>query len=123
VAAEDGACADVRVLADEAVTEVREMVRLGPAVEARLLRLDEVADVRLLADVTRGAEMREGPDLRAGANDGVRDHAVRLERDTLGDVRVRQNAAHVDRRAFPDPRVPPEDCEALDGRVFLDDDG
>jgi hypothetical protein len=44
--------------ADDAVAEVREVVGLG-ARPSRLLRLDEVADVRLFADVALRPQVRE----------------------------------------------------------------
>ena len=55
VVARDRAGADVDVLADRRVAEVREMIRLRPSSERRLLQLDEVADVRVFADVATAA--------------------------------------------------------------------
>ena len=43
----------------------------APRLEPRLLRLDEVADVRLLADVGSGPQPREGPHPRARAHDAA----------------------------------------------------
>src|SRR5678815_3979920 len=45
VVAEDGARADVRARADDAVAEIGEVVRLRSFAERGLLRLDEVADM------------------------------------------------------------------------------
>ena len=55
VVAGDRAGADVDLLADRRVAEVRQVVGLRPAPERRLLQLDEVADVRVFADVATAA--------------------------------------------------------------------
>src|SRR5690606_20568965 len=49
VIAGDGSRPDVRVFADVRVADVAEVVRLGALLEARVLRLDEVADTHALA--------------------------------------------------------------------------
>ena len=60
--------ADVGRVADLAVAEVREVVRLRAASDARFLRLDEVADVDLGRELGAGPEVREGTDHRIVAD-------------------------------------------------------
>ena len=51
VIARDRAGADVRALADRGVAQIRQMVGLRAASQRRFLELDEIADVRAVADV------------------------------------------------------------------------
>src|SRR5262245_25778886 len=70
VVAEDGAGADVGTLADPAVADVGEMIGLGARLQARVLHLDEVADVDLRANVRPRPQPRERPHAGAGADVG-----------------------------------------------------
>ena len=67
VVARDRAGADVDVLADGRVAQIRQVVGLRPAPERRLLQLDEVADVRLSPTSDSRPEVRERTELRAAA--------------------------------------------------------
>ena len=64
VVAGDRAGADVDVRADRRVAEIREVHRLRPGAEHRLLQLDEVADRARSRDVGVGAQVRERADAR-----------------------------------------------------------
>ena len=68
VVARDRARADVRLLADRRVAEVREVVGLRARHQVRLLGLDEVAEACVLVDPRARPAVRERPDLRALAD-------------------------------------------------------
>ena len=72
VVAGDGAGADVDIRADRGIAEIGQVVGLGARAERRLLELDEVADVRLLADVGVRPQVRERADARAGCDASIR---------------------------------------------------
>ena len=59
VVARDGAGADVDVVADGGIAQVREVAGLRLAPQRRLLQLDEVADVGLALDDAARAQVRE----------------------------------------------------------------
>src|SRR6266545_3941799 len=61
VIARDRAGADVHLLADGGVAEIRQMAGLGARTENRFLQLDEITDVHALAELAFGADMLNGP--------------------------------------------------------------
>src|SRR5699024_8858558 len=63
VNAGDGAGADVLTSADDRIAEVGEVVGLAADPDARVLGLDEIADVRAVGEHAAGAQPRERPDL------------------------------------------------------------
>ena len=54
VVAGDGAGADVGSRADPGVADIAQMVGLGAGLDQRLLHLDEIADVDVLAELAPG---------------------------------------------------------------------
>src|SRR3954464_932976 len=79
------------------------MAGLGAAAYARLLGLDEVADVRFGFDHALGPQMRERSELRAVAHAALHDHAIGLDIRPFTHLGVDQHRAHVDARAGADP--------------------
>ena len=71
VVAGDGAGANVHTLANHGIAEIGKMVGLGALSQLRLLGLDEIADVRPLADIAPGTQVRVRANLRAVADDGA----------------------------------------------------
>ncbi len=116
----DGAGTDVGGLAHDAVAEVREVVCLRAVIHRRLLQLDEVADMRLFADVALGTEMREGPDLGACPHHRVGDDAIRLQGHAFAHVvaLVSTRPTSITAPACHARRVAAKHGKALDGRVF-----
>src|SRR4051812_10788607 len=98
--------ADVRTRAHPRVTDIGQMVGFGAGLDNRLLHLDEIADMRVLADRGAGSQTRKRPDpcprcdcrsfqMREAENvnavgdtyAGAEDH-MRLDNDVLADSRV-----------------------------------
>ena len=103
VVAEYRSSADVRLLADDTVAEVREVVRLRSTSETRLLRFDEVADVGVFADFAVLAEVRKRPNLGPRPDCRIGGDAVGLDDGSFADVDVREHTPHVHRRPTTDP--------------------
>ena len=76
IIAGDGTGADIGARADTGVADVGEVVDLGPRLHARLLDLDEIADMDLRPDIGPGPEPREGPDNGIGADRRALDMAI-----------------------------------------------
>src|SRR3990172_4305932 len=120
VVAGDRAGADVDVLAHGRVAEVREVVRLGAAPDPRLLRLHEVADLRLLPDVAPGPQVTEGPERRIVLHHRLADDAVRLERDAVAEAARADLAAGGDHALAADRRGALEDDVRVERRGGAD---
>ena len=87
VIARDRARADVDLGADGRVAEIREVVGLAACAQRRVLELDEVADVRVLADVGARSQMRERTDdARPAATVRIGDHRVIADDDAIADA-------------------------------------
>ena len=117
VVAGDGAGADVHLLADRRVAEVGEVVGLGAALQLRLLHLDEVADVHVLAQQRHPAataqtdrRLQRAPDTR------TLDHAVGV------DLRCRRRSSAVaDHDVRADAHAIAERHGALEHDVHVDE--
>src|SRR5439155_3998513 len=127
VVAGDGPAADVDLGADVGVAEIAEMIRLRAAAEARLFRLDEVADVHLVFQDRAGSDVRPRPHLRVVADAGFAGHAVGLEVHAIADGHVGEHAAGVDAAICPNLRraaqldTGPQFAVAADGDAGLDE--
>src|SRR5262252_6969798 len=88
VVARDRAGADVHLVADRRVAEIRKMPGFRSGAEHRLLKLDEVPDVRPLADVGAVAEVREGAEARGVGDTRVHDQAVVEDDDAIADLGI-----------------------------------
>ncbi len=64
----DAAGAEVDPLADLRIAEIGQVIRLGAVAEARVLDLDEVADMNVRAEIGAGAQARERADLRTAGD-------------------------------------------------------
>ena len=115
VVAGDGSGADVDSVADDGVTEVVQVVRLGALAEGQLLGLDEVSDVRVLADSALGAEVGVGAeDGSVGDGGSVEDAAV-ADGDVVAELRVLNDGVGADSALGADL------CGAEELDVGLDD--
>src|SRR5262245_46280422 len=76
VVAEDGAGADVGPGADAPVADVGEVIGLRALLQARVLHLNEIADVRLGPDLGAGPQACERADARPGLDMRTLDVAV-----------------------------------------------
>src|SRR4029079_14850857 len=86
VIAGDGARADVRVRADICVADVGQMVDLGARTEHRFLHLDEITDLRLLADFRTRPQAGEWTDDRLRRDGRALDVAERLDGRSIGNL-------------------------------------
>src|SRR3972149_2633693 len=110
VVAGDRARADVRLVADGGVPDIREVGHLGAAADLRLLQLHEVADLGAGTAVRLRPQAAERPGLGLGLHDGVGQHAIGPEGDAVADAA----AGHV--AAGPDDAL-----GAYRGRALQDD--
>ena len=88
----------------------------------RLLQLDEIADVRILADLRPGPDVRERTEERAGLDCGIGDHSVVSHTHPIADRRVDDARAGVDLAGRADLRRALEEDAWMDHRVGADDD-
>ena len=94
---------------------------LLPAPERRLLELDEVADVGVLADVGAGPQMRERTDRRPVATAiASTDHRVVADDRPIADRRVDDAAAGVNLARRADPGAALEEDARVNHRVAAD---
>jgi outer membrane protein OmpA-like peptidoglycan-associated protein len=105
VVAGDRARPDVRPGPHLRVAQVGEMVGLGALAEARLLELNEIADMGVLLDDGSWAQAREGSDARPRGDAGAVDVAERGDLHPCRDHRIAY-----DRRAF-------DACAAADAHL------
>ena len=111
--------ADVRVLADRRVAHVREVRDLGAGADLRVLRLDERADLAVVAEHRAGAQVGERAD--AGARPDDREVAVRAhDRGASADLDVGQRGVGADRRALADDRRAVQLRAGQEGHVPLE---
>jgi len=66
---------DVDAAANLRVAQISQVIRLRSFAQARLLRLDKIADVRTLPDVTSRSQVRERPDPRSSVDQRIGNHA------------------------------------------------
>ena len=111
---------DIGLGADRGVADIGEMGDLGAAADARLLQLDEVADLRPDPDVREGPEVAEGAELRLRLDDGLGKNAVRLEGDAVADTAGAHVAARSDHAVGPDGGRAFQDDAGIDHRVGPD---
>ena len=93
VVGHDGAGADIDALAEARIAHVGQVVRFRGGTEARVLHLDEVADVHSAAQGGGRAQARERPDVAAGTDERAVDHAVREHPGVGADLAVADHAA------------------------------
>src|SRR5690606_37376658 len=120
VIAGDGSRPDVRVFADVRVADVAEVVRLGALLEARVLRLDEVADTHALAELRMRPEPREGAEGHAVLDPGFLHHAVGLHLHVAADDAVLDHRTESDHAPRTDAASPGDAHVRLDHHVGLD---
>src|SRR5487761_594957 len=89
VIAGDGAGADVAALAHRAVAEIGQMVRLDARRQARILHLDEIADVDLVGKLRTGTQARKRTDAGVVAYGGADDVAEGWNLDALAHLHAR----------------------------------
>ena len=122
VVAGDRAGADVDLLADRRVAQIREVIGLGPAAEPRLLELDEIPDASVGFDLRPGPDVRERSDRRPRADGRVRDDRVIENRHAVADRRVRQADVGVQPAAGANRRPPLKCRSRTDDRIRADRD-
>ena len=115
VVAGDRAGADVDVLADRRVSQIREVARFRLAAERGLFQLDEVADVGLALDDAARAEMRERAEHRVGLHRRIGDDAVIADGHSIAHRGVDQSRARVDLARRADGRA------AFEVHIWMED--
>src|SRR5690606_17589040 len=85
IIAGDRTGADIGFRADLGIADIGEVVGLGALAEPALLHLDEIADLRTLADAAPGPQPCIGADLGAAADRRAFDMAEAAERDPVFD--------------------------------------
>src|SRR5262245_31326392 len=105
--------ADVHVLADVGVAQIREVVLLGSRPEPRVLLLRVVAYLGTVAHYTAGTTVREGTDADVVADLRRLDHA-RPDEAALADDGVVQLAPRTDGGVAAHTGLPAQDDVRLD---------
>ena len=100
----DGARAVVDALAHFGVTQVGQMVGLGPFGQGRILHLDKVADMHLVAQISAWAQPRKRANQSARAHSHAEFFAIdvgeRVDHRARADARVGDHAVRADAHAF-----------------------
>ena len=122
VVGDDGASADIGAWTDGRITDIGQVVGLGACAHRRVLDLDEVADMHIGAERGAGAQPRERPDDRAGADRRALDDAVGVEAHAGCDLAVSQHTARADDDAVAEHHAALEHGVDVDEDVTADHD-
>src|SRR5262245_2853253 len=123
VVAGDRAGADVDAFTDGRVPDVGQVRHLRPAADRRLLQLDEVTNLRLGADVGQRPQMAERAERRRLFDRRLADHAIRQQRDAVGEARRAHLRARADDTFAADRGLPLDRDVRIDRRIRADRDG
>src|SRR5581483_10122291 len=106
VVARDRAGANVGAGTDRAVAQIGEVIGFDAGLEARVLHLDEIADMHIAAEVGAGTQARKGTDARTVADRRTDHVAERRDLHPLadGDARAEDDEG-ANHAVAADPRI------------------
>ena len=122
VVARNRAGADVGFRADYRVAKIRKVIGFCRLPDARLLQLDEVADMRIAPDLRPGPDVRERSQEGARFDCGIGHHSVVAHTHAIADGRVDDARTGVDLARGADLCRAFEKDTWIDHRVGADDD-
>ena len=117
VIASDGSGANVDPFPDLSVAEISEMVGLGTFAHLDFLGLDEISNVRTLANIAAWTEPRIRPDDRATGDAGIVHDGERVDGNAVSEFRVLDDAIGPDAAIGADFGLAQQLHERLDDRI------
>src|SRR5215469_9107847 len=114
VVARDCPGANIGGLSEFSVSQIGEMIRFRAFPKLRVLQLDEVSNVRVLADLSAAPQPRERADPRARLDPGVSDGGKRRNFNLAGKGRVANDRACSNTAILANAAPAQDLCERLD---------
>src|ERR1700678_240774 len=81
------------------------MIGLGALTQSSFLRLDEIADMRIFANLAAWPQMGKRPYLRAALDNRIRNHATLAYKYIIGNSRVLNHGAGANQAIRADARM------------------